>query len=230
MTQSSPSHNSQNTSAPETTPDWSSSARRRAPFYLAAAFLLAILAGLAAFAFLDGIRQQTVPTGQAPVVNQAIRPGDVLTADSVEVRSVPAGILPDGALTEMSQALGRTAVVPIAAGEVLLSGKLNPEGGGGLSSRLPDGRWAMVLPSGWLLSPVPEIAAGDRIDLLGYQRGAPLSTAGLIVTSVEVLVVYGNKDNPDRLTLAVTMDQATAIGYARANGLNLLALLRPGGA
>lgn len=203
--------------------------RRRAPYYLAAAILLAILAGLAVFAYLDEIRQQSVPTGQALVARHAVLRGDRLSPDTVEVRRVPAGILPDGALTETTQAIGRTALVPIAAGEILLPGKLSSETGGGLSSRLPDGRWAMVLPASWLLSPVPEIAAGDRLDLLGYQRGTSQSAAGLVVSAVEVLVVHGNKGDPDGLTLAVTMDEASAIVYARANGLSLLALLRPGG-
>lgn len=230
MTQSSPSSKSSIPSAADTTPDWNASSRRRAPFYLAVAILLAILAGLAVYAYLDQIRQQSVPTGQALVVRQAVRPGDVLTLDMVEVRAVPLAILPDGSLTDESQIVGRTAIVPIAAGEILLLGKLSAEGGGGLSARLPDGRWAMVLPVGWLLSPVPEIAPGDRLDLLGYQKGGSQSSAGLVVSAVEVLVVHGEKTNPDHLTLAVTLDEAVAIVYARANGLSLLALLRPGGA
>jgi len=229
MTQSSPRSTSSHPSAAETSPDWSTSARRRAPFYLAVAILLAILAALATFAYLDQIRQQSVPTGQALVARQAVRPGDMLTSDMVEARSVPVGILPDGTLTEMSQIVGRMAVVPIAAGEILLPGKLSSEGGGGLSGRLPNDRWAMVLPAGWLLSPVPEIAPGDRLDLLGYQKGGTQASAGLVVSAVEVLAVRGEKTNPDHLTLAVTMDEAVAIVYARANGLNLLPLLRPGG-
>jgi pilus assembly protein CpaB len=213
--------------SPDTTPAWSGSARRRALFGFLAAVLLALLAGVAAYTYLDQVRQQSVPTGRAVVARQAIRPGTLLTADLVEVRPVPVGVLPAGALTQVSQAIGRTATVPLASGEVLLAGKLSGESGGGLSARLPDGRWAMVLPAGWLLSPLPAVAAGDRVDLVAYQTGQPQAEAGVIVSAVEVLSVQGDASSPDRLTLAVSMDQAQAIVYARANGLNLLGLLRP---
>ncbi len=192
MTQSSPRPNNSNATAPETTTDWSASSRRRTPYYLVAALLLALLAGLAAFAFLDDVRQRSVPTGQALVAREAVRPGNELTAEMVEVRPVPEGILPEGALTQMSQAVGRTSVIPIAEGEILLPSKLSTEGCGGLSSRLPDGRWAMVLPANWMLSPVPEIGPGDRLDLLGYKEGGARSAAGLVVSAVEVLLVHGD--------------------------------------
>ncbi len=215
--------------SPETTPSWSASPRRRAAAYFAAAVLLAILAGVAAFAYLEQLRQQSVPTGDAVVARQDLRPGTRLTAEMVELRSVPVGVLPAGALTQASQAIGRTVIVPLAAGEVLLPEKISGEAGGGLSARLPDGRWAMVLPGSWLLSPLPEMAAGDRIDLVAYQTGQPRAQAGVIVSAVEVLGIQGDAGNPDRLTLAVSMDEAVAIVVARANGLNLMALLRPAG-
>ena len=226
MTQSSPSPQAH---VAETTPNWDRMSRRRAPYYVAAAILLAILAGLATFAYLDEIRQQSVATAKALVASQAIASGEVVRAGAVEVRSMPLGMLPDDALTDGSQAIGRRAAVPIVAGEVMLSQKLISDGEGGISARLPDGRWAIVLPINWLLGPVPEIAVGDRLDVLGYQRGASQSDAGLVVSAVEVVVVHGETSNADRLTLAVSMEQATAILLARANGLSMLALLRPGG-
>ena len=88
----------------------------------------------------------------------------------------------------------------------------------------------MVLPSGWLVSPVPDIILGDRIDLVAYLSGQPVVEAGVIVGAVEVLEFKGSSANPERLTLAVTLEEAIAILYARANGFNLLTLLRPEGA
>ena len=46
-----------------------------------------------------------------------------------------------------------------------------------------EGQWAMVLPAGWLVSPVPGLNPGDRLDVLGYQTGQPVEEAGLIVKS-----------------------------------------------
>jgi Flp pilus assembly protein CpaB len=121
------------------------------------------------------------------------------------------------------------AVVPISAGEVLLPNKLSGGPGGGLSARLPDGRWAMVLPAGWLISPVPELGTGDRIELLAYQAGQPIEEAAVIVSAVEVLAAGGRAESLESLTLAVTLEEATTILYARANGFALLPLLRPEG-
>jgi Flp pilus assembly protein CpaB len=126
------------------------------------------------------------------------------------------------------QAVGRTALVPLAAGEVILPQRLSGTGEAGLSRRLPDGRWAMVLPGSWLASPIPELG-GDRIDLMAYQAGQPVDQASLIVSAIEVLTVNGPAADAGGLTLAVKLEEAAAVTYARANGFLLLPLLRPAG-
>jgi pilus assembly protein CpaB len=218
-----------NPTTSQTTPTWHSSARRRAPFYVLAAILLAAIAGLLTYNYLQDVRATAVPTGGALVASQDIRPGTRLSEDMLEVRDVPEAVLPSGYLTSVSQAVDRVALVPIAAGEVILEGKVSGGPGEGLSSRLPDGRWAMTLPAGWLVSPIPELSVGDRIELLAYQAGSPIEDAAVIVSGIEILQIPGEGENPDRLTLAVTMEEAKAVLYARSNGFALMALLRPQG-
>lgn len=213
---------------PETTPIWNEGPARRTPIYLLGALLLALLAGFLTYRYLQELRAQSVATGQALVAVRGIRPGTVIAADSVELRDVPAAVLPAGAFTQLEPAVGRTAAYPLAAGEVILQRDVVAEGGGGLSARLADGRWAMILPAGWLVSPLPPAASGDRIDLVAYQTGRAVEEAGVIVSAVELL------DEPTdeaggRLLLAVTMDEAVSILYSRSNGYQLLALLRPRG-
>jgi hypothetical protein len=87
----------------------------------------------------------------------------------------------------------------------------------------------MVLPSGWLATPLPALAAGDRLDLLAYQPGAPLAEAGVIVSAVEVLEMPSDPSDVGGLALAVTLDQVSAVVYARGNGFLILPLLRPQG-
>lgn len=213
---------------PETTPNWNEGQARRTPIYLLGALLLALLAGFLTYRYLQELRAQSVATGQALVAVREIRPGSVIAADSVEPRDVPEAVLPAGAITELEPAVGRTAAYPLAAGEVILQRDVVTEGGGGLSARLPDGRWAMILPAGWLVSPLPPATSGDRLDLVAYQTGQAVEEAGVIVSAVELL------DEPTdeaggRLLLAVTMDEAVSILYSRSNGFQLLALLRPRG-
>ncbi len=213
--------------SPETTPSWAAGVRRRLPFYLLAALLLAGLAGILTFLYLDSLRASTVPTRLALVARQEIRPGTLIDGSMIESRLVPEAILPANALSSPEQAVGRVAIVPLVANEVLLTSKL-AGGEAGLSSRLPDGRWAMVLPAGWLASPLPSLAAGDRLDLLAYQPGAPLSQAVVIVSAVEVLETP-SEPAAGGLALAVSLDQASAVIYARGNGFLILPLLRPQG-
>lgn len=210
--------------APETTPNWASGTQRRIPFYLLAALLLAVAAGVATFLYLERLRAETLPSATAVVASTDVPIGTLLTEGMLEARPVPKAILPVGSLTAASEAVGRRAIVPIAAGEVLLQSKLSGGRQATLSGRLQDGRWAMVLPGGWLASPMPELLVGDRIDVLAYQPGQPVSEAGLIVQGVEVL-----QTESEHLTLAVNLEEASAIVYGRANGFVLLPLLRPAG-
>jgi len=214
---------------PETTPSWAAGVRRRLPFYLLAAFLLAALAAVVTFIYLEQLRASMVPTAPALVARQAIRPGETITEAMVEVSAVPEAIVPAERLTAPSQAIGRTALVPLAAGEVILPQRLSGAGEAGLSRRLPDGRWAMVLPGSWLASPIPEIGVGDRVDLLAYQPGQAVDQAAVIVSAIEVLGVAGTAAEAEALTLAVELEEAAAVTYARANGFLLLPLLRPSG-
>jgi Flp pilus assembly protein CpaB len=202
--------------------------RRRIPFYLAMAFLAAGLAGILTFVYLDRLRASAVPTRLAVVARQDIRPGTLLDEAMVESRPVPEAILPVNALSSVADAAGRVVIVPLSVNEVVLTSKL---AGGelGLSSRLPDGRWAMVLPSGWLATPIPAIQAGDHLDLLAYQPGAPLAEAAVVVTAVEVIDLPSDPEVSGGLVLAVTIDQAAAVVYARGNGFLILPLLRPQG-
>ena len=214
---------------PETTPSWAAGVRRRLPFYLLAAFLLALLAAVVTFIYLEQLRASMVPTASALVARQAIRPGETITEAMVEVRAVPEAVVPAERLTSADQAIGRTALVPLAAGEVILPQRLSGAGEAGLSRRLPDGRWAMVLPGSWLASPIPEIGVGDRVDLLAYQPGQAVDQAAVIVSAIEVLGVAGTAAEAEALTLAVELEEAAAVTYARANGFLLLPLLRPSG-
>ncbi len=217
------------TPTPETTPSWAAGFRRRTPFYIILAVLLAVLAGILTFFFLNRLQVRALPTERALVAQRDLRPGTEIASEMVETRPVPQGLLPEGHLTDAAQAIGRMLIAPVKANEVLLISDFSGERGSGLSARLPDGRWAIVIPAGWFASPVPQVITGDHLDLLAYLAGQQVEEAGVIVSSVEILGFSGTSDHPDQLTLAVSIEEAVAILYARANGFSLLILLRPEG-
>jgi Flp pilus assembly protein CpaB len=197
--------------------------------YLLAAILLAVLAGVLTYRYLEQLQARTLPTEPALVVLESLKAGTELNPSHLEVRFVPRRILPPDHLRDPSQAVGRVTRVQLEINEVLLPGKLSDDTGSAITTRLDAGRWAMVLPGAWLVSPIAELSAGDRMDLLAYQAGQPIEQAGMIVSAVEVLKYGGSASSADPLTIAVTMEEAVAILYARMNGFSMLALLRPGG-
>jgi Flp pilus assembly protein CpaB len=87
----------------------------------------------------------------------------------------------------------------------------------------------MVLPGSWLASPLPELSAGDRVDLLALHQSAGVDSGGLLVQGIQILTVSGSSTSPDAITLSVSMSEAESILIARANGFLILALLRPTG-
>jgi len=217
------------TPPPETTPGWAAGFRRRIPFYILLAVVLAALAGILTFFFLDRLQANALPTARAVVAKRNLGPGMELTADMIEARSVPEGLLPDGHMADVSQAVGRQLIAAVEENEVLLVSDFSGEKGSGLSARLSDERWAIVIPAGWFVSPAPEVITGDCLDLLAYLPGQPIDEAGVIVSSVEILGIVGASNHADQLTLAVSIEEAISILYSRANGFSLLFLLRPEG-
>lgn len=211
---------------PETTPTWSAGVRRRLPFYLLAALLLGVLAGVFTYDYLLRLGASALPSAEALVARVDLKVGTTIEETMLELRPVPVTILPSDHLTDPAQAVGRLTLFPIAANEVLLPNRLSGGPESGLAARLPDGRWAMVIPDAWLASPLPELAVGDRIDILAYQKGLSIESAGLIVSAVQVLAIGGPGEGTVRLTVAVTLDEARIILFSRGNDFTLLPLLR----
>lgn len=211
---------------PETTPRWQQAARSRAPLYLIGAMLLALLAAVLTYQYLQQIREQSLPTAQAVVVVSEVPAQTVLTADLVEIRQLPSAMLPEGAIKQEGLAVGRLTRYPLATGEVLLQHDLMSEEGAGLAGRLPDGRWAMVMPVGWLASPLPQIEQGDHIDILAYAPGQAAEQTALIVERVELVEVHESGGGAARVTLAVSLEQATSILYSHVNGFQMVGLLK----
>lgn len=215
-------------SPPDTTPRWHEAARSRAPLYLITALLLALLAGILTYLYLDQIKENSLPTGRAVVAVAEIRPGTVITSDEVEIRALPRNMLPQAAIQDMQQVVGRVSFDLLVPGQVIHSRNLTGEEGGGLAARLPDGRWALVMPVSWLASPLPRVKQGDAIDILAYQPGQPIEGTDLVVEQVE-LIELPKGQAASNVTIVVSLEQATSILYSHVNGFQLLGLLRASG-
>lgn len=226
-------------------------ALRRARTWLA----LACGAGAAALVYMamSAARQPPGPAAApaAPLVPVvvAVRPlaaGAVIGEGDVAVREVAADAVAEGALAHREDAVGRTALYPLAKGEQVLMQKLAPQGAapGDAAAALPPGRVGVAVKV------APETAAGglvrpgDRVDVVaalpagvGEQeawvacvvaRDVPVLAVGQEVARPAEggALVRGGKDAADAgtVTLAASPEQALALWAAAQRGRLSLAL------
>jgi Flp pilus assembly protein CpaB len=164
--------------------------RRRWPRTTKIFAVLAVACGLAAFAItrgyaaqVDALRPAVGPW--APVVEAArgVSRGSVLGANDVALAAVPEAFAPSVALRTTADALGRVALVDLAAGEIVTATRVSAGGTGPLASLVPPGLRAVSVP---IATPVPGLAAGDRVDVIASVGGGG-SYADTVAEGLEVL-------------------------------------------
>jgi Flp pilus assembly protein CpaB len=197
---------------------------RRFPFvYWVAAFSLAALTGVVVFRLVGRAEAAAAHYGSVravPVAVRAVPAGELVRPGDVDMRDVPAAFVPSGRLLPGAVA-GRTALVPIAAGEVVLASKLAPEGEQGVAALLPAGAKALAVPVG---PGTPPLARGNRVDVLASFEvaDAPPGTDPTFPVAVAAVVL---KVVPDKaVTIAVTPDEAPRVAFAIAKATVTLAL------
>ena len=102
---------------------------------------LAVLIGLLTIALLNGVIRP-VPVVVAKVV---IAPGTVLTAELVEVKTVPAQARPKDAFAQADQVVGKMVAVGRAPGDIVTASILGDTSQAGIPAELAPGHVAMAI-------------------------------------------------------------------------------------
>ena len=212
--------------------------------------LLAVMFGLSAAWGVNQLRRPVVVEGKAdttPIVVAAldIPRGQMLQETDVVLRDWPKDSLPEGAITNMADAVSRSASYPFLAGDPIVERKLASAGSGrGLASLVPTGMRAYTIQSSKVAATVAGfILPGNRVDvLLNVRRGGSADETGggftiTLLQSVEILAVdqnldapAENKNNPidlQSVTLLVTPKQATLLDLGQNAGVLSLSLRNP---
>ena len=200
---------------------------RRSPVpFWALAVALSLVTGLAVARLVGDASAGAARLGglvDVPVAARPVDAGTPLRPTDVAVRRLPAALLPDARLARSPA--GRVAVVPLAAGEVLLATKLAPDGVRGVAALVPPGHRALAVP---VQPGALTLRAGHRVDVLATfdvadpaaePAGPPtfaVATAALVVDVTD-----------DAVTVAVTPDEAPRVAFALARGTVTLALTGP---
>lgn len=176
--------------------------------------LVSVRSSLAASA---GVAARFGSLREVPVVVAPVEAGEEVPADAVALDERPAATVPDGAVAASWR--GRTALVPLVPGEVLLADKVAPDGLRGAAALLPPGARALAVPSG--PGGRPPLAVGDHVDLL-----ATLAEGGTLAVATGAVVLHVD-DDADTVTLAVPAGEAPTVASAISTGAVTLALTHP---
>lgn len=166
--------------------------------------------------------------------------------DLVQKRQVPLTLRPPQAISDESQVKGKTLVRSMTKGEILTTVQFNSDGAESL--KIPKGMRALTISV-----PVPQgvgdyIQPGSKADIFVTFKGLPgVSTAEdatltqLLLSDITVLAnrralsaaAQAEGTPPEftgevLLTLAVNVDQAEKIIFAKENGALWLTLMNPG--
>lgn len=193
---------------------------------------LAVVAGLAAFGLVNGYVRRVEALAPAlggpvrvAVAEMDLPRGTVLAPGMLREETFPSTFAPPGALSDGGQAVGRTLLSDLAAGEPLTVTRLGREGSGPIASLVPEGLRAVPVHTSL---PPGAIHPGDRVDVLAtYAGGQPHTET--VASGLEVLLVLGGGhqevalDLPEAglgtgplLVLLVSPELAERLAYARA--------------
>lgn len=170
--------------------------------------------GLAAAVAVGAMTPAPPPSEEVVVLSSARPAGAVLRMGDLVVRTVPTGLLPDGALLEPEPLVGERLAVALPAGYPLADGVLV---GPRLARGAPPG--TVVVPVRLADRDVAELlGAGDRVDLLR----APSEGGPATIVARDVLVMARtSSDSEDALGLA-TPDPALLLVAATPEVATLL--------
>jgi len=208
---------------------------RRPAVRRALAVALALVTGLVALSLVragEAARRSWGATAPVAVATRDLAPGDTLGAGSVEVRSLPAALVPAGALSEA--VAGAVVRQPILAGEALVPARLAPDGLTGTAALVPEGHRAVSVPTA--PAGLPPVVVGDQVDVLAVlppelvtpSEGGPSPPRGgdepaFPLVERAVVVDVGE----EAVAVAVPEGDAPGVAFALAQGSVVLALAGP---
>ncbi|HEX8204116.1 MAG TPA: Flp pilus assembly protein CpaB [Isosphaeraceae bacterium] len=195
-------------------------------FLILLLFPLAMILGLWAALEVPWSRRPSAPVATVPVVVAAVdlAPGEAIARDVLQVRQYPAAAVPAGLISVVEEAVERVAVVPIAAGDLVLESKLSPPRVRVDHRELiPQGMRAVTLPThDGVVGHVWQRRPDDRVDLRltptaparDPDDSAARVRATTLVQDVPILIINGDRS----VTVIVTPEVAERIDQAPETG------------
>ena len=134
---------------------------------------LAVLIGLLTIALLNGVIRP-VPVVVAKVV---IAPGTVLTAELLEVKTVPAQARPSDAFAQADQVVGKMVAVGRAPGDIITTSILGDTSQAGIPAELAPGHVAMAVKVDLASGVAGLLRPGQTVTVIGMLSPEVLSAS-----------------------------------------------------
>jgi pilus assembly protein CpaB len=204
--------------------------------------VLALITTVVVVRYLQTVRQQVtvvqlVKTEAVVFARTSIVQRQVIGADAIEIRQIPAAAVHPQAARRIEDVAGRVATAPIFADEQVLSVKLAPAGvNAGLSYVLPKDKRAMTIGVNEVVGVAGFVFPGDRVDIVATVNANNINLTKIVLQDVEVVAIAQKVDQKPgeeprvttSATLALTPEQTEVLAQIDNNGRVRLAL-RPSG-
>ena len=181
-----------------------------------------------------------MPTKPVVVASNNLEIGAEVRAEDVRVIDWPASSVPQGAISNLEEVVGRGVVLPVIQYEPVLPMKLaSKEAGAGLPPAIPPGLRAVSVRVNEVIGVAGYVVPGTRVDVVVVVSPTNKhedTTSKVILTDVQVLAA-GTKLEQDAeaekpvavnvVTLLVNPDEAERLTLASTEGKIQLALRNP---
>ncbi len=139
-------------------------------------WVAALLAGLAVYTSLQVLAPSPPQTVSVVTAAGPIAGGAQLSEKDLELKQVPAGVVPESAVVELDAVVGQTTTVPIPGGSMVTEPML-------LQRRMPAADTGRVLLPVPIPSPSlqPLLQVGGRVTIAPSDSGRPIAKSVLIV-------------------------------------------------
>lgn len=130
---------------------------------------------------------------------RALKAGETLKADNIELVPWPVGVPLADAFAKPEAAVGRTVMYPIAKGQPITEQFLTAVGSGaGLAGKIPDGMRAVALRSDEVVGVAGFLLPDSRVDVLAtvHTDKSPQPITFTVLQNVQVLAA-GHQTEPD---------------------------------
>jgi pilus assembly protein CpaB len=184
--------------------------------------------------------QATMPTRPVVVAASDLDVGAEIQREDVRVVDWPQSAVPQQAISDPNEVVGRGVVVPFVQNEPILAAKLaSKDAGGGLPPAIPPGLRAVSVRVNEVIGVAGYVLPGTRVDVLATVNPTDQHqdiTSKVILTNVQVLAagtkierdVEKNKPMPvSVVTLLVAPEESERLTLASSEGKIQLALRNP---